>query len=69
MRPTLHEIAATAELSVSTVSRALNGNPAISMVFRQPGYDPLKAAEFCGRHMAQALRQAGLRTSGSSEKA
>jgi hypothetical protein len=65
MRPTLQEIAATVDVSVS---RALNGNPAISMVFRQPGYDPLKAAEFCGRHMAQALRQAGLRTAGNDEK-
>lgn len=30
MRPTLHEIAAAVDLSVSTVSRALNGHPAIS---------------------------------------
>jgi LacI family transcriptional regulator len=30
MRPTLHEIAVAVDLSVSTVSRALNGHPAIS---------------------------------------
>ena len=33
-----------------------------SMVFKKPGYDPLKAAEVCCRNMTRALRQAGLRT-------